>query len=158
MDPWVRKIPWMMKWQSTRVKEQKQKQKHPPSVSSLLRQYQAKYHILSNNINNCTSNLSLLLNRVPLTSDSVVCSHWLVSHTLHQIPSLSLCSVMSNSVTPQTVHGIFQARILEWVAIFFSRGSCQHRDRTCVSCIGKQILYHCAPWEAHLELIPAMVM
>ena len=72
-------------------------------MSSLLRQYQAKYHILSNNINNCTSNLSLLLNRVPLTSDSVVCSHWLVSHTLHQIPSLSLCSVMSNSVTPQTV-------------------------------------------------------
>ena len=72
-------------------------------MSSLLRQYQAKYHILSNNINNCTSNLSLLLNRVPLTSDSVVCSHWLVSHTLHQRPSLSLCSVMSNSVTPQTV-------------------------------------------------------
>ena len=34
-----------------------------------------------------------------------------------------------------TVHGILQARILEWVAFPFSRGSFQHRDRTQVSCI-----------------------
>ena len=34
-----------------------------------------------------------------------------------------------------TVHGILQARILEWVAFPFSRGSSQHRDRTQVSCI-----------------------
>ena len=34
-----------------------------------------------------------------------------------------------------SVHGIFQARTLEWVAIFFSRGSSQIRDRTRVSCI-----------------------
>ena len=33
------------------------------------------------------------------------------------------------------VHGILQARILEWVAISFSRGSSQPRDRTQVSCI-----------------------
>ena len=33
------------------------------------------------------------------------------------------------------VHGIFQARILEWVAIFFSKGSFQLNDQTCVSCI-----------------------
>ena len=43
-------------------------------------------------------------------------------------------------VTPWTVassvHGIFQARILEWVAISFSRGSSGPRDRTWVSCIG----------------------
>ena len=32
-----------------------------------------------------------------------------------------------------TVHGILQARILEWVAVFFSRGSSQPRDRTQVS-------------------------
>ena len=31
------------------------------------------------------------------------------------------------------VHGIFQARILEWVAVTFSRGSSQPRDRTQVS-------------------------
>ena len=34
-----------------------------------------------------------------------------------------------------SVHGILQARILEWVAMPFSRGSSQSRDQTCVSCI-----------------------
>ena len=34
-----------------------------------------------------------------------------------------------------SVHGILQARILEWVAISFSRGSSQPRDQTQVSCI-----------------------
>ena len=34
-----------------------------------------------------------------------------------------------------TVHGILQARILEWVAFPFSRGSSQSRDQTQVSCI-----------------------
>jgi len=44
-------------------------------------------------------------------------------------------SVMSDSLQPQdyTVHGILQARILEWVAVPFSRGSSQPRDRTQVS-------------------------
>ena len=36
----------------------------------------------------------------------------------------------------------FPARILEWVAISFSRGSSRPRDQTCVFCIGRQILYH----------------
>ena len=40
-----------------------------------------------------------------------------------------------------------QARILEWVAIPFSRGSSWPRDQTHVSCIGRQILYHWATWE-----------
>ena len=57
-------------------------------------------------------------------------------------------SVMSNSATPWAVHGIFQARILEWVAISSFRGSSQPRDRTCISCTGRQILYQCATWEA----------
>ena len=34
-----------------------------------------------------------------------------------------------------SVHGILQARMLEWVAISFARGSSQPRDQTCVSCI-----------------------
>ena len=44
-----------------------------------------------------------------------------------------------------SVHGILQSRTLEWVAMPFSRGSSQSRDRTCisqVSCIGKRVLYH----------------
>ena len=40
-----------------------------------------------------------------------------------------------------TVHGILQARILEWVAIPFSGGSSQPRNQTHVSYIGRQILY-----------------
>ena len=45
----------------------------------------------------------------------------------------------------------FPARILEWVAISSSRGSSRPRDQiwvSCISCIGRQILYHCAAWEA----------
>jgi len=42
---------------------------------------------------------------------------------------LTLCDPMD-----YTVHGIFQARILEWVAFPFSRGSSQPRNRTGVSC------------------------
>ena len=40
-----------------------------------------------------------------------------------------------------SVHGIFQARILGWIAISSSRGSSQPRDWTHVFCIGRQILY-----------------
>ena len=42
---------------------------------------------------------------------------------------VTLCSLPGSSL-----HGIFQARILEWVAISFSRGSSQLRDKTQVSC------------------------
>ena len=49
---------------------------------------------------------------------------------------------------PGSVHGISQARRLEWVAISFSRGSSQPRDRTHVSCIGRQTFYHWATRES----------
>ena len=52
-----------------------------------------------------------------------------------------------------SVPGIIQAKVLEWVAVFFSRGSSRPRARTgisCVSCIGRWILYHYVPWEAHM--------
>ena len=52
-----------------------------------------------------------------------------------------LCDLLECSLPGPSVHGIFQVRILEWVAIPFSRGSSQSRDRTYVSCIGRQILY-----------------
>ena len=44
-----------------------------------------------------------------------------------------LCDPMGYSPPVSSVHGIFQAKILEWVAISFSRGSSQPRDRTQVS-------------------------
>ena len=48
-----------------------------------------------------------------------------------------------------TVHGILQARILEWVAISFCRGSSQHRDQTQVSHIEGRFF---TTWKAHDEV------
>ena len=45
--------------------------------------------------------------------------------------------------------------MLQWVAVFYSRGSSQPRDQicvSCVSCIGQPVLYHCATWEAPLVM------
>ena len=47
----------------------------------------------------------------------------------------TLCDPMDYSLPGSSLHGIFQARVLEWVAISFSRGSSQSKDRTRVSCI-----------------------
>ena len=63
---------------------------------------------------------------------------------------------MSDSLWPHvlygppgsSVHGILQARILEWVAIFFSRGSSQPRDWTQVSCTAGRIFTMWAGREA----------
>ena len=57
----------------------------------------------------------------------------------------SLCDPMDRSPPSSSVHGILQARILEWLVMPSSRGSSQSRDQTCisyVSCTGRQALYH----------------
>ena len=61
----------------------------------------------------------------------------------------TLCDPLDCSSPGSSVHGISQARILEWVAIPYSRGSSRPRDRTHVSCIGRRIL-HCATREARV--------
>ena len=48
---------------------------------------------------------------------------------------LTPCDPGEGSLPGSAIHGIFQARILEWAAISFSRGSSQPRDRTWVSCV-----------------------
>ena len=80
--------------------------------------------------------------------------HTAIAHLLNY--TMCVCvhahthSVESNSLQPHghlpgsSLHGIFQARKLEWVAISFSTGSSWPRDRTCVSCvscIGGHVLY-----------------
>ena len=65
---------------------------------------------------------------------------------------------MDCSLPGISVHGIFQARILEWVAISYSRGSSWPKDRTHISCAsytGRWILYHCSAWEAQILLAPS---
>ena len=71
-----------------------------------------------------------------------------------------LIAVMSDSCQPldysppgSSVHRILQARILEWIAISFSRGSFQPRDRTWVSCIAGRFFTICATREAHIICI-----
>ena len=49
---------------------------------------------------------------------------------------------MDCSPPGSSLHWIFQARILKQVAVSYSRRSSLHRNQTCVSCIGRQILYH----------------
>ena len=95
-------------------------------------------------------------------------SHWqnnkiLLLIIIRQIPVVSLtclemhvCSVLSNSCDPMdcnppgsSLYGIFQARILEWIAIFPSRGSSWPKDRTCVSwvsCVAGRFFYHLRHW------------
>ena len=51
---------------------------------------------------------------------------------------LTLCDPMDCSPPGTSVHGILQARILEWIAIPFFRGCPQPRDRTQVSCIASE--------------------
>ena len=57
----------------------------------------------------------------------------------------SLHNPMACSPPGSSVHGILQARTLEWVAMLSSRGSSRPGDGTrvsYVSCIGRQVLYH----------------
>ena len=56
-----------------------------------------------------------------------------------------------------SVHGISQARILEWVVISLSKGSSQTRDWTHASCVGKWIIYHWATKEAQPHVYKIMI-
>ena len=70
----------------------------------------------------------------------------------------TLCNPMDYSLLGSSVHGIFQARVLEWVAISFSRGSSWPRDRTQVShTVGRRYTIWATRevlplWSAHLNL------
>ena len=60
---------------------------------------------------------------------------------------------MDCNLPDSSVHGLSQARILEWSAISSSSGSSRPRNWTRVSCIGRRILYHWVTREAHRDLI-----
>ena len=55
---------------------------------------------------------------------------------------LTLWDPIGWSLPDSSVHGLFQASILEWVAISFFRGSSRPRDQTNISFVGRWILYH----------------
>ena len=60
------------------------------------------------------------------------------------------CNPMDCSPPGSSVHGIFQAGILEWVVMPISRLSSWPMNRTSVSCIDRKVLYH----QCHLAYIP----
>ena len=78
-------------------------------------------------------------------TDLKLCFNW---ENIH-IPFLGLCVLVTQifpilcdpvdySLPDSSVHGILQARISEWIAIPFSRGSSQPRDHTWISCISSR--------------------
>jgi len=64
---------------------------------------------------------------------------------------------MDYSPPGSSVHGISQARRLEWVATSFSRGSSQPRDRNCVSCIAGWFFTTEPPGKPNMELIIVVI-
>ena len=69
----------------------------------------------------------------------------------------TLCNSMDCSWPGSSVHGVSQARILEWVSISYTRGSSQLRDWTCISCTGRWILYHWTMREIPSENCPSQI-
>ena len=66
----------------------------------------------------CTGNQALGNKQMPQTLFSTLCCWCLVAQ-----PCLTLCDPMDCSLPGSSAHGISQARVLEWVALSFSRGS-----------------------------------
>ena len=63
----------------------------------------------------------------------------------------TVCDPVDCSLPGSSVHGILQARILEWVAISFSRGSSRPRDQTQVFCIAGRRFRACWDLRDHLS-------
>ena len=68
-----------------------------------------------------------------------------------------LCHPMDRDLPGSSIHGIFQARILEWVPISFSRGSSQPKDRTWVSHTAGRLFITGATREASLPSDSSLV-
>ena len=91
-----------------------------------------------------TRNLTIL----PWIRSSDPRLHIFLAHVLSHFGRVRLCDLMVCSPPGSSVHGILQARILEWVAMPSSRRSSWLRDQTCLlHC--RQIFYHWVTGEAH---------
>ena len=106
------------------------------------------------------TNLNSILNSRDMTLPTKVCmvkdrvfpvvmyryKKWIIKKAAKTLQScLTLCNPMDFSLLGSPVHGILQARIPEWVAISFYRGTFRPKDQThvsYVSCIGRWVLYH----------------
>ena len=103
-------------------------------------------------LNQCGKTENQTVHDIGINTDLINVVHVCVCSVAQSCPTL--CNPMGCISPGPSVHGIFQARILEWVAISSSRGSCQPRDQTrvsYVSSIGRWVPYHCTTWEAPVE-------
>ena len=111
-----------------------------PLTSSTLKDEVQQYFIGSKESHFCSGTLPISLENIN------ACKGFQVTFLTRPFCE-PLCKVKKVSVSrsmmsdflwcqaPSSVHGILQARILEWVTILFSRGLSQPRDQTCASCI-----------------------
>ena len=108
--------------------------------------YKINYKDISYNSGNMANISIITTNEVePFKIMSLYCTF--VTFTVHHACMLShfshvhiFCNLMDCSPPGCSVQGILQARTLEWVTIFSSRGSSQTRDRIQVSCIAGRFL------------------
>ena len=130
-DPWVGKIPWRKKWQPTPIFLPGKSHGQRSLAGCSLWGHKRVRHDLATKGTRCCPLVQVqhLITLVPAPEPFPVYS----VKVLVAQSSPTLCGPMDWSPPNSSVHGILQTRILEWVAISFSRGSSPHRDPTWVS-------------------------
>ena len=131
-DPWVRKIPWSRKQQPTPVFL-------PGKFLGQRSLAGSSGHKESDTTEQLNTHIQIRMlksqpsgpRNMTVFEDRILLSHVQLFH-----------DPMDCSPPGSSVHGISQARMLEWVAISFSRRSSQPRDQTHISCVGRQIKSH----------------
>ena len=94
--------------------------------------FKGKYRVDAHEISKIISWMSVPKNLQPITYFKTIKNE---SESEVTQLCLTVCDPIDGRLPGFSVHGIFQARVLEWVAVSFSRGSSQPRDWTQVSCI-----------------------
>ena len=136
--------------------------------SKMYRERQRKYNSSSNFeiVDKRGETSPLDFNNYSIATEIKTTSYWHVCTRTHththtkqrnrtenpeRVKAAQLCPTLCDPMD-YTVHGILQARILEWVAFSFARGSSQPRDRTQVSLIAGGVFTSWAPREAHTNM------
>ena len=126
-DPWVGKIAWRKGWQPTPI--------FLPGKFHGQRTWWATVH--------------------EVTKSWTRLSHWAHVHVYISVlvaqSCLTLCDTLDYSPQDYSIHRILQARMMEWVAISFSKGSSQTRVWTSVSCIAGRFFTIWVTREAHID-------
>ena len=148
-DPWVWKTPWRREWRPTPVFLPGEFHKQRSLVG-----YSPQSHCKVGG-----NNLILRWEKQGLTFQVILTPQLhtgsLFLYYKHKVccccAVAKLCPALCNAMSPPgpSVHGIFQAKILEWVAISFCRGIFPTQESNLYLLLGRPNLYHWATWEAH---------